>query len=103
MRRFDIGDDILVVCRSEQTGEVFALDARCPHEGALLCKGELGGLAAPVGAGKELIRRGEILLCPLHQWQFDVRTGSSIHVWPAVHADTFPTRVEDGAIYVSYP
>jgi nitrite reductase/ring-hydroxylating ferredoxin subunit len=104
MRRFDLGETPLVVCRSEDTGEVFAIDARCPHQGALLCYGELTGRKASAGASTQAqIRRGEIIRCPLHLWEFDVRTGSSLHIWPAVRTPTYGVRVEDGGIYVSRP
>lgn len=103
MRRFDLGETVLVVCRSEQTGEVFALDARCPHQGALLCYGELTGVKMSDSNTAVYVRRGEILKCPLHLWEFDVRSGCSFHIWPPLRAPTYPVRIEDGKIYVNRP
>jgi nitrite reductase/ring-hydroxylating ferredoxin subunit len=59
-------------------GEYFALANKCPHEGASLCKGKLVGLAESDEPGKyRLTRQGELLKCPWHGWEFDVRTGQS--------------------------
>jgi len=59
-------------------GEYFALTNKCPHEGASLCKGRLVGLAEADEPGKyRLSRQGELLKCPWHGWEFDVRTGQS--------------------------
>jgi nitrite reductase/ring-hydroxylating ferredoxin subunit len=100
MTRVDIGAVPIVVCRSEATGEVFAMDARCPHQGALLCFGVLTGMKVMAGGTSTLVRRGEILRCPLHHWDFDVRTGVPINAKPSYRATTYPVRVEDGRIYV---
>ena len=100
MLRYDLGDTPLVVCRSEDTGEVFALDARCPHQGALLCLGKLTGIQMGTNI---LVRRGEIIQCPVHRWDFDVRTGYSMRVWPQHRTQTYPVRVDDGKIYVRRP
>ncbi|MGZ5802693.1 MAG: Rieske (2Fe-2S) protein, partial [Xanthobacteraceae bacterium] len=59
-------------------GEYFALANTCPHEGAALCKGKLVGLAESDEPGTyRLTRQGELLKCPWHGWEFDVRTGQS--------------------------
>ncbi len=59
-------------------GEFFALRNRCPHQGGPLCAGLLTGFAIARAPGAyEYSRRGEILRCPWHGWEFDVRTGQS--------------------------
>ncbi|MGA8414537.1 MAG: Rieske (2Fe-2S) protein, partial [Xanthobacteraceae bacterium] len=59
-------------------GEYFALANKCPHEGASLCRGTLVGLAlSDVPGHYRLTRQGELLKCPWHGWEFDVRTGQS--------------------------
>jgi 3-phenylpropionate/trans-cinnamate dioxygenase ferredoxin subunit len=104
MLRFDLDDTPLVVCRSEDSGEVYAIDARCPHQGALLCKGTLTGLKLRSSASSEiLIRRGEIIQCPVHRWDFDVCTGYSIGVWPRHRAQPYPVKIAEGKIYVTRP
>ena len=59
-------------------GEFFALRNRCPHQGGPLCVGPLGGFVSSTGPGDYSVsRRGEILRCPWHGWEFDIRTGRS--------------------------
>jgi nitrite reductase/ring-hydroxylating ferredoxin subunit len=59
-------------------GEFFALLNRCPHQGGNLCEGRLIGLVESPAPGEYCYsRKGEILRCPWHGWEFDVRTGKS--------------------------
>ena len=59
-------------------GEFFALRNRCPHQGGPLCSGTLGGLIIASGPGEyHYSRAGEIVRCPWHGWEFDIRTGQS--------------------------
>ncbi|HUT76084.1 MAG TPA: Rieske (2Fe-2S) protein [Polyangia bacterium] len=60
-------------------GEFFALRNSCPHQGAPLCQGSIGGTAAPSAPGEYVWgREGEILRCPWHGWEFDITTGKSV-------------------------
>jgi nitrite reductase/ring-hydroxylating ferredoxin subunit len=59
-------------------GEFFALRNSCPHQGGPLCNGRLSGLVMAGKPGEYTYsRRGEILRCPWHGWEFDVKTGQS--------------------------
>jgi 3-phenylpropionate/trans-cinnamate dioxygenase ferredoxin subunit len=59
-------------------GEYFALLNRCPHQGASLCHGHLTGFASSKEPGHYCLERaGEIIRCPWHGWEFDVKTGQS--------------------------
>ena len=59
-------------------GDYYALLNRCPHAGASLCRGRVGGLVVSDGPGEyEILREGEILRCPWHGWEYDIRTGQS--------------------------
>lgn len=59
-------------------GEFFALRNQCPHEGGPLCEGLLTGfLKSRMPGDYDYSRRGEIVRCPWHQWEFDVKTGQS--------------------------
>ncbi len=79
-------------------GEFFGLIDRCPHQGGSLCEGKLIGLveAAEPGAYR-YSRPGEILRCPWHGWEFDVRTGRSRCDPERVKAKSYPVTVEPGA------
>jgi 3-phenylpropionate/trans-cinnamate dioxygenase ferredoxin subunit len=85
-------------------GEFFALSNRCPHRGGPLCKGELTGLVLSEGAGDyNYIRRGEIIRCPWHSWEFDIRTGKSWCDPDKVKARRFGVSVEKGAKLIEGP
>ncbi len=59
-------------------GEYFALRNRCPHQGGPLCSGVLyGALESRVPGEYSYSRAGEIIRCPWHGWEFDLRTGQS--------------------------
>jgi nitrite reductase/ring-hydroxylating ferredoxin subunit len=59
-------------------GEFYALRNRCPHQGGPLCTGPVGGFVSSSEPGEyRLTRHGEILRCPWHGWEFDIRTGQS--------------------------
>jgi 3-phenylpropionate/trans-cinnamate dioxygenase ferredoxin subunit len=48
-------------------------------------------------------RAGEILRCPWHQWEFDVRTGRSYCDPRRLRLMQFPVAVEPGASVVEGP
>jgi 3-phenylpropionate/trans-cinnamate dioxygenase ferredoxin subunit len=65
-------------------GEFFALRNQCPHQGGPLCEGRFSGLIEAARPGEyRYSRPGEILRCPWHGWEFDIRTGQSW--WNPVH------------------
>lgn len=85
-------------------GEYFALLNRCPHQGASLCEGLLTGLASSPEPGVYVMtRENEILRCPWHGWEYDIRTGESwfdpLHTKLRIYA----TDVEPGAELVKGP
>ena len=56
-------------------GSFFGLLDRCPHQGACLSGGILGGVAQADEPGKiKYTRQGEFLRCPWHGWEFNIRT-----------------------------
>lgn len=101
-------------------GEYFAINDRCPHEGGSLCTGKLSGLVVAKEPGAyEWTRDGEIIRCPWHGWEFDLRTGRSqcdprtmrvrlydVHVEQGTQlaeelkAEVFPVRVENDYVVI---
>lgn len=80
------------------SGEFFALRNRCPHQGGPLCEGKFWGvLESPAPGEFSYSRRGEILSCGWHGWEFDVRTGQSWCDPKKLRARTYKVLVEAGA------
>jgi nitrite reductase/ring-hydroxylating ferredoxin subunit len=76
-------------------GEFFAIGNRCPHEGASLCKGRIVGLVESNEPGSyQLSRKGELIRCPWHGWEFDIRTGKSWCDPRRTRVRSFPVSVE---------
>jgi len=76
----------------------YALRNRCPHQGGPLCEGQLSGFVAAEVPGKyEYTRKGEILRCPWHGWEFDVKTGQSWFDPEKMRVRSYEVRVEKGA------
>jgi nitrite reductase (NADH) small subunit len=80
-------------------GEFAALKNVCPHQGAPLCSGVITGTSeARTSAGDlldvEWVREGEIITCPWHHWEFEIKTGRTV----------FPSRnkVATYAVYVEH-
>ncbi|TNJ64238.1 Rieske (2Fe-2S) protein [Paenibacillus hemerocallicola] len=88
-------------------GRFYSLRNVCPHQGAELCKGQTRPLIVSSAAGRyEHERTGEIVRCPWHQWEFDIKTGRMI-VDPAmrkkcceVSVERFDTSVEEDQVVV---
>lgn len=61
-------------------GALYALRNICGHRGGPLCSGRLRPLVlgdAPLQFEYE--RESEILKCPWHQWEFDIKTGQALY------------------------
>jgi len=68
------------------TDGLIAVENRCPHRGGPLADGILNGTA---------------VVCPLHAWKFDLRSGACInHPEASAALVRYPTRVEDGIVSI---
>ncbi|MEM7115404.1 MAG: Rieske (2Fe-2S) protein [Chloroflexota bacterium] len=63
-------------------GSLYAIRNRCPHQGAELCRGTVGGTMLPTDTpgAYNYAFDGRILRCPWHFWEFDITTGEMIFV-----------------------
>ena len=78
-------------------GEFFALRNSCPHQGGPLCRGRLTGFLEAGAPGEyTYTRKGEILRCAWHGWEFDVRTGQSWCDPTRVRVRSYNVSVETG-------
>jgi nitrite reductase/ring-hydroxylating ferredoxin subunit len=85
-------------------GEYFGLLNRCPHQGGNLCEGKLTGLLEAAEPGQyRYSRQGEILRCPWHGWEFDVRTGQSYCEPDKIKARKFDVSLTEGRTIVEGP
>jgi 3-phenylpropionate/trans-cinnamate dioxygenase ferredoxin subunit len=85
-------------------GEFFALNDRCPHRGGSLSRGWQTGLVEADGPGRyRYSRKGEIIRCPWHGWEFDIRTGQSWCDPARLRARHYEVSVEPGARLVAGP
>ena len=78
-------------------GEYVALRNRCPHQGGPLCSGILFSAVeapAPGTGGYRRSRPGEIIRCPWHGWEFDIRTGRSCFDPARVRVRSYPARLD---------
>ena len=66
-------------------GTYYATDNTCLHRGGPLGEGEL---------------EGEVVTCPWHAWQFNVKTGISVNN-PSACVKTFPIKVEGNDVKIS--
>ncbi len=68
-------------------GQFYALDDTCPHRGGPLGPGWIEGEKCTV-------------VCPLHGWEFDLKTGACLTV-PSRPVRSHPVRVVEGMVCVS--
>lgn len=68
-------------------GNIYALDNTCPHAGG------------PLGEG---LLHGDVVECPWHGWQFNVRTGEKPQN-PDFNVSCYPVEIKEGLIHVSIP
>lgn len=80
-------------------GHFVAYRNLCPHQGAPVCQGRVGGTTLPSAPGEYVFgRHGRILHCPWHGWQFDLETGEALsHRARLGHLET---AVEAGEVVV---
>jgi nitrite reductase (NADH) small subunit len=82
-RTYAVNGERIAVFRA-RNGELYAVQAECPHKGGPLADGLMGGTT---------------LICPLHAWKFDLRSGEGL--MGACGLRTFAVRVnEDGRIVI---
>ncbi|MCB1970135.1 MAG: Rieske (2Fe-2S) protein [Geminicoccaceae bacterium] len=95
------GQDVVIF---NVAGEYLAVLDRCPHQGASLCDGKQVGLVRSERPGElEYTRKGEIVRCPWHGWEFDLRTGKSYCDPRRTWVKSYPASSEHGATILEGP
>jgi nitrite reductase (NADH) small subunit len=73
----------------------------CPHMAAPVCRGTVAGTLLPSAVYEyEYGRDGEILQCPWHGWEFDLRTGRHLVESSRAHLRQYPVEVDGDDVYV---
>jgi nitrite reductase (NADH) small subunit len=108
----DDGDRIVVQLKGRDVGvfnlggEYYAYTSWCAHQGGPACEGRLSGTTEATydpethETTTEWVMDDEVLLCPWHGWEFDVRTGQAL-ARTEISLPECPVRVEDGDVVVS--
>ena len=83
-------------------GDYVAIRNLCPHRSAPLCLGEVTGTMLPSEPDEyEYGMPNQILRCPWHGWEFEIRTGRSYLDPERYRVKTYPVTVMEGTVYVS--
>ncbi len=84
--------------------EFFGMLDRCPHQGGSLSAGIVTGLLQSSDPGQyRYTRMGEIVRCPWHGWEFDIRTGQSYCDPEKIRAKAYAVAAEPGSALVAGP
>ena len=99
--RVRAGNRNLVLIRKDDA--FFAVRDACPHQGAALSAGHVGGLARQGLPGEPVTydREDEILVCPWHGWEFDIRTGCSLLDPDSVRVRSYRVLVEKNRVLIA--
>ena len=85
-------------------GEFHGLHNKCPHQGGSLCDGLVTGLIESSEPGQfTYSRQGEIVRCPWHGWEFDIRTGQSYCDPTRIQTRSYSVAVTHGQALVEGP
>lgn len=82
-KTIDINDVLIAVFNID--GNYFAIEDVCTHDGGILTGGDL---------------KANVITCPRHGAQFDIRTGAVLAPPAYEPVATFPVRVHEGMVQV---
>jgi 3-phenylpropionate/trans-cinnamate dioxygenase ferredoxin subunit len=83
--KWEYGGMIFAIIRTGRD-EYFTISGTCTHEYALMSDGFVDG---------------DMIECPRHAACFDIRTGKALTPPARVNLSTFPTKVENGCVFVN--
>jgi nitrite reductase/ring-hydroxylating ferredoxin subunit len=82
-QKVKVGEAAVVLIR--QGDQVFAMADRCAHQGGPLSEGDV---------------RDDVIICPWHRSQYDIRTGEVVHGPSTFDQPCYTTRIVDGFVEV---
>jgi nitrite reductase (NADH) small subunit len=90
------------LCVVRTVAGLFAFGTTCPHKGGTMCDGLIKGTMEPSPRNEyQFGRDGEVVVCPWHGYEFDVRTGESVNGVIRGRLGAYPVEVRDGIVYGS--
>jgi nitrite reductase (NADH) small subunit len=82
-------------------GALYAIRNLCPHKGAPLCQGTIGGTMLPSDPHTYVYGfEDRLLRCPWHGWEFDLQTGRPPLTSAEVRVLTYRVGVENGRVVI---
>ena len=85
-----------------RSGALKAVRNWCPHKGAPICRGSISGTWPPSEPGQLRYDADmEVLACPWHGFEYDLRDGRELYREPPTRLRFFPVTVRDGTVYVT--
>lgn len=99
MRTFNIDRKRIAVVRT--TTGLFAMIDRCPHQGAALSGGRVGGTMLPGTRPNEYVYglEGDVVRCPWHGHEFQLSSGSAVGGVTRGRLACFEVKEQDGGVY----
>ncbi len=73
------------VCLVKGSDKVYAIDDRCPHNGASL--------------GMGICNEKNEIICPLHRYPFNLETGKA-SAGMAISVQTYPIKIQENGVFV---
>lgn len=73
------------VCLVKGNAKVYAIDDRCPHNGASLSMG--------------MCNEKNEIICPLHRYPFNLETGKA-SAGMAISVQTYPIKIQENGVFV---
>ena len=106
---FTVGAFVIVDIRGREVGVYRSPDGRwfaahnlCPHRGAPLCTGRVGGTVMPSEPGELIFgMEGEVIRCPWHSLEFSLLTGESLFGASTASISVHEVIVEGDEVRVS--
>lgn len=99
-RMVQVGRREIGILRS-RNGCVYAIANVCPHRGAPLCKGGVGGTLLPSEPGDLVYGlNDEVVRCPWHGYEFSLATGECLFIGLRLRARTYHVEVHDGRVHL---
>jgi 3-phenylpropionate/trans-cinnamate dioxygenase ferredoxin subunit len=85
-----------------RSGRLRAIMNRCPHKGAPICRGLIGGVWESSGPGQlSFDDRHDVLVCPWHGFEFSLETGEELFWHKPARLRFYEVVEADGEVMVA--